>query len=107
MSAVDVLRAARAKIADPSAWTKGVAARDALGEAIEPEDPSACCWCAIGALRAACDDVDVRIALKLALLNTIGFASYGLAEFNDRSTHASVIGAFDITIARLDAGATS
>jgi hypothetical protein len=46
----DVLRAARALIADPACWTRGLRARDAAGKRCAPDDRQAVVWCVIGAL---------------------------------------------------------
>lgn len=36
---------------DKSKWTKGLYARNADDEDVDPCDPTACCWCLIGGLR--------------------------------------------------------
>lgn len=47
----EILEAALALI--EKGWTRGVVARDAAGRCVEAHDPSACSWCASGALMAA------------------------------------------------------
>ncbi len=49
---VQVLKEARALIADPARWTTGCFAVDAAGEPIGPRDDGACRWCALGAIAA-------------------------------------------------------
>lgn len=49
MRTVDILRAAREKIARPEHWTKGMYARATDGEYAAPRSPRAVCWCALGA----------------------------------------------------------
>ena len=49
MNAKQILLDAAAMVEkDPTTFTTGVAARDAGGRAIAPNDPRATCWCAIG-----------------------------------------------------------
>jgi hypothetical protein len=48
---VDVLRRARALIADPARWTEGRLARDAAGRSVKPNDPRATQWCVVGAIK--------------------------------------------------------
>lgn len=49
---VAALEAGRARIADPATWCTVVYARDADGAEVDPTDPGACAWCAVGALAA-------------------------------------------------------
>ena len=45
---LDILKAARATLANPENWTKGCYARDAAGNMCKPYSPNAVKWCAIG-----------------------------------------------------------
>jgi hypothetical protein len=42
----------------PERWTQHVYAKTKTGDVVPPECASACCWCLMGALRLACDQVD-------------------------------------------------
>ena len=53
MSSADILRAARARIADPKNWTQGEMARDGSGKACPARSPNAVCWCAMGAVKVS------------------------------------------------------
>ena len=34
---------------NPEKWTKGACARDMRGKPVRVNDPTACCWCLVGA----------------------------------------------------------
>ncbi len=111
----DVLLAARALIAEPEHWCKGVEARDERGVEVAPTDPDAYEWCVIGALDAAngvvpnvtwdgwdryCDAFSV-----LADLAQTRFQS--LSDFNDApsTTHTDILALFDKAIEAMRADA--
>lgn len=50
MNTVDLLRKVRAYYDKPERWTKGAAARNRLGEAVAPIDPSATSFCLFGCI---------------------------------------------------------
>ena len=50
MNTVEILRAARDKIAAPGGWTRLANARDARGTRVPSQSPRAVCFCAIGAI---------------------------------------------------------
>lgn len=50
MEAVEILEAARTKLAPPDRWTQGRIARDKNGREVDSCDPTAVCWCAGGAV---------------------------------------------------------
>ena len=52
MTSADILRAARARIADPKNWTTNHFAKTRSGMHVFGDSPYAVCWCAIGALQA-------------------------------------------------------
>jgi hypothetical protein len=104
----DTLIAARAKIADVRNWTKHVLARDINGSSdhptknvffgLDPRDPSACQWCAIGAILSVTtlegDDSPVY-ALRIAADQLYGMST---ATVNDELGHAAVLACFDKAI---------
>lgn len=51
-----VLRAAADLIESEGAWTTGAWARDADGVSVFPDEPSAVCWCAEGAIARVAGD---------------------------------------------------
>ena len=53
---LELLEAARAKIADPKRWTRHVDALDVEDEEVDPKSKDAVCWCALGAVRAVIPD---------------------------------------------------
>lgn len=94
MSAVaDKLREARKFI--ERGWTKNYQARDANGYDVDPNDPSAVCWCLYGALNAVgAMTPEVLCPLQKATNERL------LANWNDASerTQAEVLAAFDKAI---------
>lgn len=107
MTTLEILKAARALIENPSHWAKGELAYDAMNRACEPDSPHATGFCTEGALaRVAGDYPNYRLALKL--LGTRlpePFGSTPVFEWQDRSntTHADVLALFDRTIAAEEA----
>lgn len=104
MTTKEILIAARAKIADPRAWTKGAAARTAGGSPVNPIDDRACSWCILGALDAV-DRVegphrmDVVAALRREIPPCAG--DRFVHNYNDAAAteHADVLALFDRAIA--------
>lgn len=58
MNMVEILAAARRKIASPTQWIKGCFAADKYGEEVGIHSPRACKWCLEGAIRFASPDSD-------------------------------------------------
>ncbi len=96
MRPVDILIAARAKIADPKHWIQKVMARLSDGTATSAFDPCATCWCSAGVIGSltAGDSSTQYQAIRL-LSHAMGD---NLVEFNDSHTHAEVLAAFDKAI---------
>jgi len=105
---IDVLRAARKRIANKSRWTTLVAARNRDGIPVDFDDKTACRWCAVGAIYA---EVPRRIrmhesfnlmtrALRI-IANRLGYDTIGVA--NDRGGHAVALSILDAAIAELEA----
>lgn len=67
MSTKQILQEAYNLIENPEHWTQVVLARDTDGNSVEPCDPTAVCFCAIGALYRVCnaarEDGDAMLAL--------------------------------------------
>ena len=95
MTTLESLKQGRARIA--TGWCRGKLANDKDGLTVDPGDPTACSWCAAGA-------VDDRAAEVFALNTTRG-ASGGLYRWNDADARVrdDVLDLYDRTIARLEA----
>lgn len=109
MTPLELLKLARKTITAPSCWTKGKYARDAADRPVQASDPSACQWCASGALYRATSitmsrELD-RFAAETALREAVPGGQ--LVAFNDISTvtHAEVLDVFDRAIAKLETAA--
>lgn len=91
----DLLWAAREKIAAPERWTKDALARNARGTVVDDTDPTAVCWCIIGAMDG--DAVSFSRACN-ALSHLSGYDL--VEEFNDAptTTHAMVLNLLDRVI---------
>jgi hypothetical protein len=117
MTTLEMIKAARLRIAKPEAWTKFNLARTAIGgEAVMATSERATCWCSIGALNKEWNPIEARswdenpgwteynesVAQMQATLRGMGFDG-SLARFNDSHSHDDVLEVFDKTIARLEA----
>lgn len=86
---------AKALITDPKNWIQGAFARDANGCLVSSDDPSAVCYCSIGAIKALrlpCNEQENTIDY---LYKSIGKL---IPDFNDENTHADVMAAWDKAI---------
>lgn len=108
MTTVEILKAARALISTPDKWVKGVYARNDKGVSVPDNDPAACAFCAVGAMRHACKiaehELDTRASdpYFLAKRAVRAQTNHGaVSDFNDdeETTHADVLAAFDRAIA--------
>lgn len=72
-------------LSDPTHWTQGAFAKDAKGQDVTFDDPKACCWCTIGALRR-CYSSDWLEPMSKLLPHTDG-----IPLWNDTSDHATVL----------------
>lgn len=99
MSPHDLLKAARALIAEPERWTQGACARDTSGRACTTVSPHAVRYDTIGALDAAGSDDRNYNEARRALLVAIGDPVCGLSGWNDTHTHAEVLAGWDAAIA--------
>lgn len=102
MASVEILKAARAKIADPRHWVQNISAVDADGLEVDASSKSACAWCAIGALESEGCRLD-----ELQLLGDIAdkhFGVMGAWTVNDSIGHEAVMRLYDLAIAAVEAG---
>jgi hypothetical protein len=89
LSVADVLDGAADLLEKPGAWTQGVLARHANGNPIDPSEPNASCWCALGAITRIDDGPKIRAAS-----DAVGrLTTHGITYFNDMPgrTQAEVI----------------
>ena len=97
MSSADILRAARARIADPKNWTQRHFARDAYGLPVMGSSADAVCWCAEGALQAegrSYASAELLILDQAAHELTNEFAAW----VNDHDGHSAVLKIYDRAI---------
>lgn len=96
MDTLATLLKMREILADPSAWTKNVAARNAIDNVVHPASARAVCWCLEGALAKAggCTNDDYQTFRRLIT------GTRAMSEFNDdpATTHADVLAALDRAI---------
>lgn len=104
---VEILKAAKALIADEENWTQTVYARDENGESVSATDPRAVCFCSRGAIdKITAGNGAWEGAYDILLgLVTEDDDCIGVADFNDTHTHAEVLALFDRAIARAEGGA--
>ena len=94
MSVKQELIKAKALIADPKNWTQSCLARNAGDMFVNVNDPSACKFCALGALRKA-GTQSAYMALADAAFK-LGFK--GIVALNDHGLHEDVMEMFDKAI---------
>ena len=75
-----IVTRARQLISDPARWTRGELAKRKNGLPIEPSDPEAYRFCAIGALTRAASDLTGDIVAADALANEVHAALLIFAE---------------------------
>jgi hypothetical protein len=108
MNTVDILKAARAKIANPENWGQGAYAFDSEGCSINPKADGACRFCASGAIKAsAADYYAQRAAFELLSNRGLGLekghsfdCEANIVSYNDSPVinHADILAAFDKAI---------
>lgn len=95
MNTKDVLIQVWELLSDESRWTKTKMARDAAMLVVPYDDPSAVCWCLVGALRKTSTNGTNFFGAWQKLEDMCGH----IADFNDSHTHAEVIALLDRAIA--------
>jgi hypothetical protein len=103
----ELLREARAVIADPKRWTKGCTARDENGRPAIPGGTRAVSFCAIGAVVSVCTAYPVALHparnlmahyLDRAACQLSGDDEMSTEGFNDDNDHDDVMAMFDLAI---------
>jgi hypothetical protein len=92
-----VLRNARALIARPADWTRGVHARTENGRPVMWHDQQACRWCALGAINRAVYDLVGHKERAEGIADEIIADCFpcNLSWINDKDGHATVLQLFD------------
>lgn len=101
-SAVEILQAARARIADRRHWVVGMLACGARGGWVNPRSPRAVAWCANGALRWASRSkyaVSLSEAYDILKAAAVSLDYESIEELNDAASHVRVMRMFDRAIA--------
>lgn len=112
--AIEVLRKGRKEIEDPTHWIKGEAAATAEGAPVDPTDPRAVCFCAIGSVRKYSTEPSGRgmintypglkamAALRAAIPSEAPALRIPTFNDNPKTTHADILALFDRAIAQLE-----
>lgn len=101
MSPVEILKVAKARIADPAQWCQGAMSMDSAGELVDPWHPRACVWCAAGSIWSVIgENGTFPVALHLAAIER-GYP--GAQLLNDMTSHADAVRMFDRAIAIAEA----
>lgn len=103
-AALSLARRVRELLSEPGRWTQGAKARTATGAECLALNPSAACWCLLGAMvKCAPGRTDeVRADLTRALYSKVYWSlPYGFfTEWHDnpKTTHADVLALLDRVI---------
>lgn len=90
MNVADILDKAADLIEPEGAWIRHRYAVDAHGEPTVPTDPSAVCWCAMGAIyRVSECDGAIEDECRELLAGIVGHRGFG--SWNDTHTQAEVV----------------
>lgn len=79
------LLAAKSLIADPNWWTKCAAARNRWGNGVDPSDPTAVRWCAVGAIEKVAPGLplDDQLCRRLIYANNYGGHAVVMRAFDE------------------------
>lgn len=101
--ALESLKRARQRIAQPERWCQHVSARDSMGGSPEPRSKTAVQWCILGAIEVETvflfDDLVDELEEYLKALMLSGDISLpkecGISGFNDHHTHNEILDFLD------------
>lgn len=102
ITTVEILKAARARIADRRRWVVGMRACGRRGGEVDPRSPRAVAWCASGALLSAIRSkyaVSLTEAYDILEAAAIALDYESIEELNDAASHVMVMRMFDRAIA--------
>lgn len=97
MNTLEILTAARVKIADEKNWCQGEYARDVGGNRVYVYGSLVCSWCSVGSLRSTSGDSTASYNSAMDYLAEAMEAP--IPDFNDSHTHSEVLAAWDKAIA--------
>lgn len=95
---VRILEEAQAIIADPSRWTTGWYAKNAMHENVSPNDEEAVCWCAFGAMYKVLDYSDRNFNMVDSLADYFGGVDVVVHTNDEVGSHGAVMVMFDNAI---------
>lgn len=81
-------------IESPEMWTQGVAARDEQGNPCQAIDDAACCWCVLGALSRASENVPNGWDSYKDAYDTVASclpSGMSIGLYNDRGKHEDAV----------------
>lgn len=96
MNTLEILTAARAKIADEKNWCQGEYARDVDGVSTGANNSEACSWCSFGSIASIVGGFKGVYTSSEFLEKFMGD---DIAKYNDSHTHSEVLAAWDWAIA--------
>jgi hypothetical protein len=111
VTALDILRYARALLAKRGGWTKVFYARTAKSIGTDATADNACKFCALGAIMRASHDLGIdygelshKVYAVNALRQALPVRDQGVISFNDAQTTVKpILAAYDRAIAKLEA----
>jgi|SRR5688572_5578872 len=91
-----VLGGALELLSDQDRWTQKAHARDQCGNPVKPIEPSACCWCLLGAVARSSNEFGIIPPQVLRYLTEMMYYYYGtqfetLGEMNDYVSHDLIL----------------
>lgn len=103
-----VLERAVQRLVSPERWTQLAFARDRLRQGVKPKDPSACCWCLLGAVAFESNDHGIIPPPLLRFLEDMMRYVFGtkfatLGEMNDYIDHETLIDFLRKCVGRFEA----
>ena len=101
MTTLEILVAARAKIARPENWCKHHSAETIDFEACFPDSPDAYRWCAQGAIYVSIKSAFPELVFLDVMRAMRAMGYWPLRNFNDYGIHADILRIFDEVIASL------
>lgn len=98
----DILLAAKQLISNPKDWTTKVMSRNSINQEVIPSAPTACKWCAAGAVIKLTNIQDAEPSLLFLRKATKKWGIHGgdgsVAALNDLGKHEDVMKLFDVAI---------
>ena len=100
MNARQALLQIRSLLSDPVRWSKGAPARNAQGYSIGAQDPTATCYCVVGATyKVAQGKVDGTVYLAaIEKLRQTQDVALAIGLYNDSLTHQQLLAWIDRAI---------